>query len=81
MAHSASSATDVDALKFRLVQYVKFYGGEKQEAVSECLMMLIELINKGSVPHCGSKYNNSTGVSLSEIIFSFMLDKYIVCDA
>ena len=25
--------------------------------------------------------NNSTGVSLSEILFSFMLEKYIVCDA
>ena len=44
-------------------------------------MMLIELINKGSVPYCGSDDNNSTGVSVSEILFSFMLEKYIVCDA
>ena len=44
-------------------------------------MMLIELINKGSVPYCGSNDNNSTGVSLSEILFLFMLEKYIVCDA
>ena len=44
-------------------------------------MMLIELINKGSVPYCGSNDNNSTGVSLSEILFSVMLEKYIVCDA
>ena len=80
-AHSASSFTDVDALKFRLVQYDKFYGCEKQEDASECLMMLIELINKGSVPNCGSNDNNSTGVSLSEILFSFMLEKYIACDA
>ena len=29
--HSASSSTDVDALKFRLVQYDKFYGGQNQE--------------------------------------------------
>ena len=41
ITHSASSSTDVDALKFRLVQYDKFYGGEKQEDASECLMMLI----------------------------------------
>ena len=34
-AHSASSSTDVDVLKFRLVQYDKFYGGEKQEDASE----------------------------------------------
>ena len=80
-AHSASSSTDVDAFKFRLVKYDKFYGGEKQEDASECLMMLIELINKGSVPYCGSNEDNSTGVSLSEILFSFMSEKYIVCDA
>ena len=66
IAHSASSSTDVDALKFWLVQYDKFYGGEKQEDASEYLMMLIELINKGWVPYCGSNDNNSTGVSLSQ---------------
>ena len=81
IARSASSSTDVDALKFRLVQYDKFYCGELQEDASECLMMLIELINKDSVPYCGSNDNNSTGVSLSDILFSFMLGKYIVCDA
>ena len=80
-AHSASTSTDEDAHKFRLVQYDIFYGGEKQEDASECLMMLIELINKGSVPYCGSNDNNSTGLSLSEILFSFMSEKYIVCDA
>ena len=77
IARSASSSTDVDALKFRLVQYDKFYSGEQQEDASECLMMLIELINKGSVPYCGSNDNNSTGVSLSEILFSFMLEKIL----
>ena len=81
IAHSVSSSTDVDTLKVRLVQYDKFYGGEKQEDVSECLMMLIKLIKKGSVPNCGSNDDNSTGVSLSEILSSFMLEKYIVCDA
>ena len=44
-------------------------------------MVLIELINKDSVPYCGSNDNNSTGVSVSEILFSFMLETYIVCDA
>ena len=52
-----------------------------KEDASGCLMMLRELINKGSVPYCGSNDDNSTGVSLSEILFSFMLEKYIVCDA
>ena len=49
-AHSASSSTDVDALKFRLVQYDKLYSGESQGHASECLTMLIELINKDWVP-------------------------------
>ena len=80
IACSASSSTDVDVLKFRLIQYDEFYSGEQQEDASECLMMLLELINKGSVPYCGSN-DNSTRVSLSEILFSFMLEKYIVCDA
>ena len=31
IARSASSSTDVDALKFRLVQYDKFYSCEQQE--------------------------------------------------
>ena len=61
IACSACSSTDVDALKFRLVQYDKFYSGKQQEDASECLMMLIEFINKGSVPYCGSNDNNSTG--------------------
>ena len=46
MARSASSSTDVDALKFRLAQYDKFYTGEQQEDASECLMMLIKLIKR-----------------------------------
>ena len=77
----ASSSTAVDALKFRLVQYDKFYGGQNQQDGMECLMMLTELINKDSVPYCGFNGNNSARVSLSEILFSFMLEKYIVCDA
>ena len=39
-ARSASSAIDVDALKFRLVQYDTFYGGQIQQDSSECLMLL-----------------------------------------
>ena len=80
-AHSAFSSTDVDALKFRLKLYDTFYERQIQQGNSECLMMLIEAINKGSVSYCGSDDNNSIWVSLSEISFSFMLEKYIVCDA
>ena len=35
IAYSALSSTDVDALKFRLVQYDKFYSGEQHEDTSE----------------------------------------------
>ena len=69
-----------DVLKFQLVQYNQFYDGKNQQDSSECLLMLIEIINKGSVPYYGSHVSNSTGVSLSDILFSFMLEKYIVCN-
>ena len=39
-AHSASNSTDVDVLKFRLLQYDTFYKGQIQQDVSEYLMML-----------------------------------------
>ena len=57
-------------------QYGNFYGGQNQGNAMECLTMPIELINGGLVPYCGSNDNNWTGVSLSEILFSFMLEKY-----
>ena len=60
-ARSLSSSTDLNALKFRLVQYDKLYDGQSQEDAWECLAMLIEFTNKGSVPYCGSNDNNSTG--------------------
>ena len=45
IACRASSSTYVDALKFRLVQYDKFYSGEQQEDASECHMMIIKLLS------------------------------------
>ena len=80
-AHRSSSSTNVDALKFRLAQYDAFYDGQIQQDSSECLTMLIQVINKGSIPYCGYNDNNATVVPLSEILFSFMLEIYIVCDA
>ena len=61
----------VDALKFRLVQYDTFYKGQIQQDSSECLVMLIEVLNRGSVPFCGSNDNNSIGIYLSDFLFSF----------
>ena len=68
-AHSASSSTDVDALKFLLVQYGDtFHDGQIQQGSSECLMLPLKVINKGSVPYRGSDDNNYTVVSSWNII-------------
>ena len=72
IACSASSSTNVDALKFRLVQYDKFYSGEQQMDASECLKMLMKLINKGSVPYCG--YNDNS--SIWNFIFTYVRKIY-----
>ena len=63
-----------------LVKYDAFYNFQIQKDGAECHMMLVELINKGSVTHYGSNDNNSTGVSLFDILFSFMLQKCAVCN-
>ena len=41
--------------------------------------MLINIIHKGSMPDSSST-TSPTGTSLSDILFSFVLEKYIVCD-
>ena len=78
-AQNACKSRDVDALKFRLIKYDSFYNGQIQQDSSECLMMLMDIMKKGSLPDSSSTFN-STGVSLTDILFSFMLEKYIVCD-
>ena len=78
-AHNARNSKDVDALKFRLVHYDIFYNGQIQQDSSECLMMLIDIISKGSMPDSASTIT-PTGVSLSDLLFSFMFEKYITCE-
>ena len=70
----------MDALKFRLVQYEKFDSGEQQEDASEWLMMLISIFNKAQYHIVVLMIIFDRGY-LSKILFSFMLEKYIVCDA
>ena len=41
--------------------------------------MLINIIHKGSMPDSSSTIS-PTGASLSDILFSFVSEKYIVCD-
>ena len=70
---------DVDALKFQLVRHDTFYNGQNQQDINECLMMLINIIHKGSMPDSSST-NYAMGASLSDILFWYVLEKYIVCD-
>ena len=69
----------MDAFKFQLVHHDNFYNGQIQRDSSECLLMLKDIISKGSMPDSSSTtYPN--GASLFDILFSFVLEKYIACD-
>ena len=48
--HSACNSKDVDALKFQLVRHDIFHNGQNQQDSTECLLMLINIIDKGSLP-------------------------------
>ena len=78
-AHNACNSKDVDALKFQLVCHDIFYNGQNQEDSTECLLMLVNIIHKGSMPDSSST-TSPTGASLSDILFLFVLEKYIVCN-
>ena len=69
----------MDALKFQLVRHDTFYNGQNQQDSTECLLMLININRKGSLPDSNST-TYPMGASLSDILFSFLLEKYIVCD-
>ena len=78
-AQNARNSKDVDALKFQLVCNDTFYYGQNQQDSTECLLMLIDIIHKGSMPD-SSSLTYPMGASLSDNLFSFVLEKYIVCD-
>ena len=50
-----------------------------QRDSTECLLMLTNIIRKGSLPDSSST-TYPMGASLADILFSFVLGKYIVCD-
>ena len=78
-AHNARNSKDVDALKFQLVRHDTFYNGQNQQDSNGCLLMLINIIHKGWMPDSSST-TYPMGASLSDILFSLVLEKYIVCD-
>ena len=69
----------MDALKFQLVHHNAFYTGQIQQDSIECLLMLVNIINTGSMSDSRAT-TYPTGASLSDILISFVLEKYIVCD-
>ena len=78
-APNARHSKYVDTLKFQLVRDDIFYNGQNQQDSTECLLMLINIIHKGSLPDSNST-TYRMGAFLSDILFSFVLQKYIVCD-
>ena len=69
----------MDALKFEWVRHDTFYNGQNQEDSTECLLMVINIIHKDSMPDSSST-TSPTGASLADILFSVVLEKHIVCD-
>ena len=78
-AHNACNSKDVDALKFQLIRHDTLHNGQNQEDSTECLLMLIYIIHTGAMPDSSST-TSTTGASLSDILVSFVLEKYIVWD-
>ena len=68
-----SGTSDLMVLMLFVLQCTDY----KYNFLTLTLMMLIDVSNKGSVPYCGSNDNISTGISLSEILFPFMLNKIL----
>ena len=77
-AYKTPSAQEVETLKLQLSTYNSFFTGETQEDASECLMLLIEIMDKG-FGLCPTNDNKSSKGSCSEP-FPFVLEKYIRCD-
>ena len=75
-AHNACNSKDVDALKFQLVRRDIFYNGQNQQDSTECLLMLINIIDKGSMPDSSST-TSPMGASLSDLLFSFVLENIL----
>ena len=78
-AHKTPSAQVVETLKLQLFTYNSFFTGKIQEDACECLMLLIEIMDKG-FGLCPTKDNVNSKVSFSEHLFSFVLEKYTICD-
>ena len=63
----------------QLSTYNSFFTGEIQEDACECLLLLIEIMDKGFGP-CPTNDNINSKGSFSELLFPFVLGKYTICD-
>ena len=79
----------MDALKFQRVHHDTFYNDQIQQDSTECLLMLIDIINKGSMPDSSSTTylvldvirtlgmsNQAIYYNLQNICFSSLIDLY-----
>ena len=83
-ARAASASAEVGKLKSLLAQYSSFYSGFTQEDASECLFMLLDIIHQRTIGASlvENDYTSTLcGVSLSDSLFSFVLEKYFTYNA
>ena len=66
----------MDALKFQLVRHDTFNNVQNQQDSTECLLVLINIIYKGSMPDSSST-TYPMRASLSDILFSFVFEKIL----
>ena len=69
----------MDVLKFQLIHHDTLYNGQNQQDSTECILVRIDIIHKGSMPDSSSTIH-PMGASLYDILSSFVFEKYIVCD-
>ena len=67
-AHKTHCAQEVETLKLQLSTYNRFFTGEIQEDACECLMLLIEIMDKG-FGLCPTNANINNKESSSELLF------------
>ena len=75
-AYNAPGWHGVNELKLKLSKYSKFCNGEAQQDSFECLLLLMDIVDKGFLP-CFTG-NFIQGFSIWTL--SFVLEKYIVRD-
>ena len=77
-AMATSASGEVGKLRLLLAQYSSLYSGFTQEDASECLFMLLDIINQGTngAPLVENSHTSTlSGVSVSDSLFSFVMEK------